>query len=360
MQRRPHFTGLELFLLLVLVVLTGLEIAIYTPPAQHVIHRLGVSVLATQVTGSQTAIRYSVSHGVGDQRLRLLAFPLSTRPVINRSVFVFVDSAYATANTIPTAGQGVFDNLSGDIRSASPGIPVRSVNASELKSVMLDTNHADDRLVALMQGVLPSTVFSLNTDLVSPWVQAGGIVVWGGGTIGYWSATANRSLRSADIIGPGGTDRLLGKAIIAYPSADFRIATKQSDLASGFNVIYTFASSGLLRSSLLSHGGLDLGWDGGPYTSVGFLPRGSGGYLIFGGEIEDEIAVSRDLSVILLLHGTSAQGPTAYQDLALSGDSQATVGTWRVPFAPGHSGLLFGAFDPNPESVMFWSQVIAS
>lgn len=330
---------------------------IYSPPVQHADHTLGVTAGSFILARQSTRVDVKVSHGSADRGLRLAAFPLSNKPLL-RSIFVYNDPSYPTANTIPTVGEGVFDNLAGELVSRNYPFPVVAVKADSLRDTLMAIADANHRTVVLMTGVLPSTVFARNLDLVTPWVQAGGLIVWGGGAIGYWSGTHGQPLGSTNVVGETGTERLLGKGIVTYPSTTNRVASAQGELASALDVSYKFASSGVLRGSVLARGGLTLGWYSGGFSSVSYLPQGLGGYLIFGGEIPEEVAVSRDVAHILLAGAVYGAGPVAAMDINLATTNAVSVVAWELPFPAGKAGVMLVAFGTDPDSVFFYSQTV--
>src|SRR5207249_9190615 len=97
---------------------------------------------------------------------------------------------------------------------------------------------------------------------------------------------------------------------------------------------------------VLARVGLTLGWYAGADSSVSYVPRGRGGYLIFGGEIPDEVTVSLDITRIILASAINASGPVAARNVDLSGARSATEFDWELPFAVPKTGIIFVAYDP--------------
>jgi hypothetical protein len=269
---------------------------------------------------------------------------------------VYDDSRFPAADVAPTVPQGIFDHLSAELAARHYDPPVVPVSAEALANVLMDTARAPGRVVVMMTGVLPANVFSKNADLVSPWVQAGGVAVWGGGAIGYWTGRNGQPLSVDDALGEAGTQRLLGSNVVQYPTTFGRLGDVPSAFASALDESYNFTGAGVLLASITAHGGLDLGWDSGPFTSVAYLPRGLGGFLIFGGEVPDEASVSVDLARILMSGAIFGTGQAASKHLTLAGSATAEKVDWKLPFPATNSGIMLVAFDPSPDALYFFKR----
>jgi hypothetical protein len=359
MSASARWAWLEVFLGAVLVGLAVAEIVLYSPPVERVEQSLSVHVKSVRSAGQTTSIQLAITHGSSDQSVQVAAFPLSIRSVRKPSIYVYADGSYPTAGVAPTVALGVFDHLDAELIARGYTQPVAGVTAGQLADVLRDTSKASERMVVMMTGVLPAGIFSEKVDLLSPWVMAGGIAVWGGGgTIGYWSGASGQPLTAANTVGEAGTGRLLGSGVVQYPTVFGREGTVQSSFGAALDISYRFASDGVLRDSVLSRGGLVLGWYSGPFSSVSYLPRGLGGYLIFGGEIPDEVSVSVDLATIVLSGAIAGAGPVAVRQIQLNGMANNTVVDLDLPFATPQSGIMLVAFDPSPGGVYFSTQVI--
>jgi hypothetical protein len=358
MSRNAGLRWLEALLGVLLVGLIGGELLVYSAPLKQAERTLDVTVESIQSNAQSTRVRLNVAHGSSDSDVRLAAFPLAKNPAESRSVFVYDDAAYASAGVGATTVQGVFDHVAGELLARQYTRPIVGLSAAGLGDVLKATGQAGNRVVVMMTGVLPTTVFSRQLDLVSPWVQAGGLAVWGGGAIGFWSGVAGQPLTAKDAVGETGTEVLLGRGILRYPTQFGRIAGTPSAFATALGISYKFASAGVLRDPVLARGGLSLGWYSGAFSSLSYVPEGLGGYLIFGGEILDEIAVSVDLVRILLANAIYGTGQVVSKDLQLSEAPQSSVVNWDIPFSVPDGGAMFVAFDPNPDGIYFSSHIL--
>jgi hypothetical protein len=346
-----RLTWLEVFVGSLLIGIIVVEFLVYSPPIRGLENSLTVSGSVRQ-SAQSTTVRLAIS-GASDQDLRVVAFPLTDKTVREPSVFVYADASFPVAGVAPLVAQGIPDHVGGELLAHHYAGSFARVTATGMADMFRDTGRAGDRVVVVMTGVLPAPVFSPKVDLVSPWVQAGGIVVWGGGTIGFWSGVRGQTLSANDAVGEAGTERLLGPGVVRYPTTFGRLGTSQSSFGSALDVAYRFASAGVLRDPVLARGGIALGWYSGPFSSVTYVPRGQGGYLIFGGEILDEASASVDLTRILLSGAVYAAGQVDYKELRLSKAKPSSVLDWELPFAMPKGGVMLVAFDPNPDSIYF-------
>jgi hypothetical protein len=292
------------------------------------------------------------------QPIRLVAFPISSIPQQRPAIYIYNDAGFPSAGVAGTAVQGVFDHLSGELAVHGYAAPVSAVSARQLVDVFKAANAASRSIVVMMTGVFPSSVFSARVDLVSPWVEAGGILVWAGGAIGYWSADTARTLSPSNILGEAGTARLLGTGIVKYPTVFGRIGDVPTSLASALDLSYRFTGVGVQRDPVIARGGRTLGWYSGQFSSISYMPRGRGGFLVFGGEVPDESSISVDLARILLARAIYAAGSVATKEVNLSQLPSAAVLDWTLPFVSGRMRIMFLAFDPSPDSVYFSAQVV--
>src|SRR6266700_3295438 len=350
------WTWLETAVGALLIGLVLAELVISSSPVQQAEHGVSVDVKSTLLTDQASTIRITISHGSSDRSLDIAAFPLGDKPVRPLSVYVYNDFRFPAANVAPTVPQGIFDHLSGELMVRQYGPSVVAVSAQGMADVLLNTAAAPG--MVMMTGVLPASVFSSTTDLISPWVHAGGVAVWGGGAIGFWSGRNGQLLSTEDALGQAGTERLLGSNVVQYPSGFGRQGDVQSAFASALGVAYNFTGSGVLLSSARAHGGLDLGWDSGQLTSVAYLPRGLGGFLIFGGEIPDEGSVAVDVTRILMSGAIYGTGQVASKHLTLAGSASRETVDWGLPFPVSSGGIMLVAFDPISDAPYFFKRQI--
>jgi hypothetical protein len=96
-------------------------------------------------------------------------------------------------------------------------------------------------------------------------------------------------------------------------------------MAAALQLRYIQASSGLVTSVLDSSGGLDLGFRAGGVTSIAFLPHGRGGYLLFGGRVDDPSVIANDIGRLLLSNILISNGRFAIANIRAAGTTPATA-----------------------------------
>lgn len=176
--------------------------------------------------------------------------------------------------------------------------------------------------------------------------------------MGFWTGRHGQPLSSDDALGEAGTQRLLGSNVVQYPTTFGREGDVPSDFASALSLTYNFTGAGVLLGAVTARGGLDLGWDSGQFTSIAYLPRGSGGFLIFGGEIPDEASVSVDLARILMSGAIFGTGQAASKHLTLAGSATGETVDWTLAFSAPSGGIMLVAFDPSPDALYFFKRQI--
>ena len=359
MRANFRWTWLEAALCVVLLGVGIGEVLIYSPPLIHAEQNLGVSVQSVTPGDTTVRLQLAVTHGSGDSAIQLAAFPVATGHALAQpDVYVYADTNYPTAGVAPTVALGVYDHLQGELTARGYSSHVSAVTALALAKVFKDTANARNSRVVMMTGVAPDLVFSKTLDLITPWVEAGGVVAWAGGAIGYWNGTRGQPLSATNVMGEHGTEQLLGAGIIDYPTQFGREGTARSDWASALDLSYRFTGAGVRRDTVASRGGISLGWYSGLYQSISFVPHGSGGYLIFGGEVPDEAAVAVDLTKIVMSDALSGSGVVASRRVGLTSTSTPARISWDVPFNPAGEQLALVAFDPSQDGVFFSAQAV--
>lgn len=354
------FKWLQVGVVVVLLALSASQLVIYSPPIAGIERTLAVNASIVASTSTSTTIDVEVTHASSDKQLRLVAFPLSSAPPQQREVYVYSDSAYPIASVAPTVAQGVFYHLAGELLIRNYSRPVVQLNTSDLLDLLRATGEAKNTAIVMMTGVAPAEAFSRRADLIGPWVMAGGLMIWGGATIGYYSARAGSSLVNSSSISYAemGPSVLLGKGVATFPWVTQRAGSTASAYATALGIKYSFTSAGIRGGMALALGGRLIGWLTGQFSSVTYLPRGQGGYLLFGGEIQDEATLASDLAQILLSGVIAGAGPVAARDINLAALAPTSRTHWEVPLGSTTHGMIFVAFDPSLDGAFYYSRVL--
>jgi hypothetical protein len=98
-------------------------------------------------------------------------------------VFVFYDTDYPTVYTDWILSAVLLGYLQAELYLRDYSSGVSFANASELEDIMSTNKSA---IVVMASGGFPSCVFSKETNLVKPWIESGGVLVWLGDYIGWY------------------------------------------------------------------------------------------------------------------------------------------------------------------------------
>lgn len=271
---KPSFsTILQWTVLLLVVVLVASEVTVYVPPLKG-----GQSLSVTfEATPGMITIRSSLLSSYSGTFRQAIDWVNSTSTV--RSIYYFYDPSYPTSYSNLVSWYGVPFYL--NIVASSRGLPISVVvvDANELANILTDPTTAVGGLLVFASGALPSTVYTTSTNLVGPWLQEGGRLVWIGDTIGYLSARPGQGISDGNN-NPGlnGTKSFLGFTDFG-PGGAYTNSTPIS-LAVNFDwSTDSLPSGGLNVSEVLARNGVAEGniMDG--FTNAALLRVGAGAIL---------------------------------------------------------------------------------
>lgn len=270
-----------------------------------------MEVLSVVRGSDEVTIRFSLEVNLASN-VTVVAIPVTNSPEIP-PVYVFYDEEYTTRglgsrwDTTLRLWEHIQIRLA--LRGHSP--PIRLVDAVELEEIFLSRSRA---VVVVDYGALPSTVFSWERDLVSPWLESGGVLFWFGWPPGFYTVE-----RGQERVKAGMANNLLWTGVERlglggyYERSGHRpqIATTNSYLSEALEVVYDDVSSAPYVSSVIGEGGLILGKIGesgeSAKVAVSALTRGMGKLVLFGFFTEtrpawvptDWRSAARDISQIL-------------------------------------------------------------
>jgi hypothetical protein len=305
------------------------------------------------VARDRTGVRVIAQGGVdrATQHLRLVAVPVKdTRP---KNIAVYVDDAYPTRGSDQRTAKGIFDHLHAELVFQRYRGRVAEIDASGFAGALRDIRSAPHTIIVAMTGMFPVAVFSTTADLVSPWVKAGGTLVWGGTPVGAWSAPPRASTISGpdDVsLGPQGVERLLGPGLLGTPPDLRRYAFQRTPTAAALDLDYQDTGVSLLDTGLRAHRRM-IGWTSSGRSSISVVRRGRGSFVLFEGPIFYEEIVVRDLSRLILAGVLSATGPIRWRDVNPSVVARHSGFAWN--FSVGSGPVVVSLLDPAPDGVVF-------
>ncbi len=338
---------------------------------------LSISV-ATVHNGMATI---NVTADTGPFSLHAVAVPVVSHPFIPK-FFIYEDPAYPDSSSLATI-QGVANHLVAHFRLYGIQTQVNPLTADALRNFLERTDLAPGRLLIAVAGVLPSAVWSVKTDLITPWVKAGGTIVWAGDIPGYYSvgpapsltvtppsqvnnnvqgclyteaelSLAARSFKTVrfskgvEILGLAGVERFLGMVPQGgpgyWPLNSSCVATTPSSVATALGLQYINDRSGIPLPEIAQFHGELLGYVAVDQASISLIPFGVGQELIFGGVASGSAsAIATDLTRIIVSGEMTASGQT--HSAVLHGNASVTL---TVPISGESQGVELTILDSSP------------
>ena len=222
--------------------------------------------------------------------IRVVLMPITEKPS-NLSIYVFYDPKYPALGTSWERIHMLRSNLRRELSLRGFKKDVQLITAKQLESLLCEKKKA---IVIVASGAFPANVFSRDKDLVKPWLDAGGILIWFGWPPGFYTVYENQvenetfcqlpqHLHEEGVKRLGLKENILGEDIKVKSYEDFETAEKPSYLSRILDINYNLINYGALNDSL-SRNGLALGMIGGspPRTSVSIIPIGKGKIVLFG------------------------------------------------------------------------------
>ena len=222
--------------------------------------------------------------------IKVVLMPITEKPS-NLSIYVFYDPKYPTLGTSWERIHMLRSNLRRELSLRGFKKDVQLITAKQLESLLDEKKRA---IVIVASGAFPANVFSRDKDLVKPWLDAGGILIWFGWPPGFYTVYENQienetfcqlpqHLHEEGVKRLGLKENILGEDIKVKSYEGFETAEKPSYLGKILDINYNLINYGALNDSL-SGNGLALGMIGGnpPRTSVSMIPIGKGKIILFG------------------------------------------------------------------------------
>jgi hypothetical protein len=332
--------AVAVFLVLILIS----EVLLYTPGLSG---RLSVSVQINvengRVLGSATIRAPVASH------VRQAIYLVHDFPAVN-NVYFYYDSTYPWSYSNPIDWFGLSQHI-GTV-SGFRGSPISAdiLNANQLAG-LLTGPPAGGEVLIVASGVLPDTVFTKTLNLVTPWIENGGTLIWIGDKIGTYSGVPGTSPSYPSSANPGnnGTRQFLNLSLLGGTS-DFY--NDSSSIATAFNLNYIpgIPNDDLNVSLLPTFNGTTLGNLDGGFTNLASIPVGLGHLVYFGGPTQD--ATNLGTIVVNLLETGAFTG-----QVELINVTSLTMTTGSSVNLPFDFAIPSSPFGPGPlEACSFLTQ----
>jgi hypothetical protein len=335
------------------------EVAAYRPPPLSV-SRGSVTVTAAEYKASGPSLDLRVRPGPAQEEMRLVAFPVLAPPA-SPNVFVFVDPRFPGPDSTPRGVQGVYDHLSAELRVRRDPRSVEAVDLAGIQATLGDMSTAPERIIVMMTGSWPASIYSRSVDQVTPWVRAGGTLIWGGDAIGYYSVHDSTTFDPQDDASrrDPGPAALLGSDIVELGKKTGRNGIQPTRFAQALDLQFSSTAVGVSTKGLDAAGGRALGYTGGGYSSISELPLGQGRILIFSGDTYNEVPLAHDIAVLLLTGALETAGDVNFRQVGSQDLGRSSDVRWEYPSNSQRGSLVLVGFDPSPEGVFFTRELVS-
>lgn len=286
--------ALGLIVIIMLAALLVAEASLYAYPLKPMV---SVTVTFDDEGGEVVATTHLVASYSGSFRQTYL---LGAGPTAVSTIYYYYDSDYFYANSNVVSWFGLAGHLSSTISVRGLRIDVVVVNAAQLATVLENPNTTGE-LVVMASGAFPSTVFSKTTNIVSPWVRAGGKLFWIGAPIGYYTALAGTPIAYGQTWNPGaaGVAEFLNQSWLGGPGASGPHYQNATPMSAALNLQYPYGeggSYGFNMSTVVAGGGQIVGQSAKGYSNAALIPYGAGAIVDLAGTLyrpyEDQLAIN--------------------------------------------------------------------
>ena len=266
-------------------------------------------------------------------------------------------------------------------------VPVIVVRGDQVAAALASDPHA---ALVIAGTPAPSSVLSPNSTQLAQWIRHGGTLFWAGGPLGFASGSAlpGGGFRYDSLFWQGQISLvgfpLTDPGVVAKPGTASRLpppplyGVDPSPLATALGIAYSATPDGANATRLAAHGEVSLGFEApssgnpsaGPWTSLAYVPVGSGGVFYFGGGdlssyqgyvpyvagwiVDGSVDVSRDISLLAGLGIVPAALPFAQTDV-VSSTTGPTLATLTLPNTTGGIAVFVESGTVG-EILYFWSE----
>jgi len=291
-------------ILLILLVSEALWYAPYTPLKEKSLRVLSV----TQDREGNVTVTYELNADLPSD-VTVVVTPVTKNPT-DLPVYVFYDRDYPAAGTSWGLIHILWVHLKAELYLRGYVADVELANAEELENLFSTNSSA---VVIMASGALPSNLFSWEKNLVKPWIEAGGTLIWFGWIPGYYSVDKGQSIYDVKPELPQNPrhegPRLLGlegffECLVDNPT----VAENESPLSKILDTSYNLIQQAPFIY-MVNKTGLILGKFGGEWNklrvSISMVSMGEGRIILFGYFLTSSLTLNgpelaaRDIAQIL-------------------------------------------------------------
>lgn len=279
-------------------------------------------------------------------------------------VYFFFDESYPGFLTSINAYLGLYNFLTSDFTEKNIQNSIQIIDAEGLAEKMRDGKS----IIIMSSGVLPDTVYSKDKNLVTKWLESGGIMFWLGDGFGYYSAAENKKIQD-DLehgkIGWEGQEKILGKNYLfgeVFEPVEKSSAGAPTQISKTLGLKYRYTATGAVVSELAKNNGSSIGFDkmlndNLSRSSISFIPVGKGKLILFGsGILEKQRDISWDITQIISSSLIFADYPEAkYENITLEPKATRVV-DFKIA-AQNAKGATVLIFNDKNEVNYFYAKV---
>jgi len=232
-------------------------------------------------------------------------------------IYVFYDEnypgIYASKKITLIQGSMLWVHVKTELYLRNYSAEVKLASAEELESLFSTNSTA---IVIMASGALPSNVFSWETNLVKPWIDSGGTLIWFGWVPGWYVVEKGQrdeeiSCNMSQHLYQEGPRRLGLEGYFEYMPLEEHptVAEISSPLSNALDTTYNLIQQAPYLHKVLSENGLVLGKIGGNSSklrsSISMIRVGEGKIIIFGFFLTSSLVLNgpelaaRDIAQIL-------------------------------------------------------------
>ena len=323
----------------------------------------GVSVFVSYPFARGLTANFQITTGFSPASFKVGVVPGAFGLARDPTVLVFADPAFHPLYANPNDVYGIGVRVGDYLEWLGTGDKVEFITAAELPKALSD--HPMAYLLMVGTGVIPDSVFSNSSAELVRWIQGGGVLIWGGGPLGYLEGHPTSGGFDYSNLYWAGQERLVGFPLTDNSSLSsgplptggipYPYGQSPSSLAQALGLSYSATIDGANVSELTSHNGVDLGYisaaeTGGTYlTSLAWTPVMKGGVFYFGGAVysptygyvpDASVELSDDIALLISTGYLPAPGLAASGNVTIGPLSEGAVSLTVPDRTLGEVGLV--------------------
>jgi len=165
----------------ILIILVISEILWYVPYTSQ--KRSSFSILSTTLDSEGNFFMKYYFYVNLPLDVTIIVTPMVEKPQYPLPIYVFYDKNYTTVGTSWVHVHMLWAHLKSELYLRGYSAEVKLITTEKLEHLMSLKRPA---IVIIATGAFPSDIFSWETNLVKPWIDAGGILIWFGWVPGYY------------------------------------------------------------------------------------------------------------------------------------------------------------------------------